>query len=166
MKNWLGFGDLALIFKVTAGLNLPNLSPKCLCAPYLMNWLADFNQICMNITSWWIMMKSWFDFSDLDLFFKVSARLKLPNLSQKVLVCRISHEQLADFNQTCMAITFGHDKSWIGFGDINLIFKVIVRLNPPKLSQKVFVCILSHGPLDRMLPNLQAYINRTGSIAY
>ena len=26
--------------------------------------------------------------------------------------------------------------------------------------------MLSHGPLDGMLQNLQAYINRTGSIAY
>ena len=57
-------------------------------------------------------------------------------------------------------------KSCIGFGDLDLIFKVTVRLDPPKLSQKVFVCMLSHGPLDGMLPNLQAYINLTGSIAY
>ena len=50
--------------------------------------------------------------------------------------------------------------------NLDLIFKVTARLNPPKLSQKVFVCMLSQGPLDGMLPNLQAYINRTGSIAY
>ena len=30
MKSWLGFGDHDLIFKVTAGLKLPNLSPKVL----------------------------------------------------------------------------------------------------------------------------------------
>ena len=30
----------------------------------------------------------------------------------------------------------------------------------------LFVCMLSHRPLDGMLPNLQAYINRTGSVAY
>ena len=62
--------------------------------------------------------------------------------------------QPADFNQICMDITFG------------LIFKVTTRLNPPGLRQKVFVCILSHGQLDGMLSNLQAYINRTESIAY
>ena len=28
MKSCSGFGDLGLIFKVTAGLKLPNLSPK------------------------------------------------------------------------------------------------------------------------------------------
>ena len=43
------------------------------------------------------MMKSWFDFGDLNLFFKVSAGLKLPNLSQKVLVCIISHEPAGGF---------------------------------------------------------------------
>ena len=56
------------------------------------------------------MMKSLFDFGDLDLFSKVSAGLKLPNLSQKVLVCTISHGPAGFFNQICMDITFGHDK--------------------------------------------------------
>ena len=79
--------------------------------------------------------------------------------------------QLADFNQICMDTTFGHDKKLNSFGVLDLIFKVTARLNPPNLSQKVFVCMLSHGPLDGgpldgMLPNLQAYINQTGSIAY
>ena len=45
MKSWLGFGDLDLIFKVTGGLNCQIYAKRCLCAPYLMNWLADFNQI-------------------------------------------------------------------------------------------------------------------------
>ena len=30
MMSWLGFDDLALIFNVTAGLKLPNLSPEVL----------------------------------------------------------------------------------------------------------------------------------------
>ena len=50
MDITLGFGDLDLFFKVTAGLKLPNLSQRCLCAQYLMNQLVDFNQICMDIT--------------------------------------------------------------------------------------------------------------------
>ena len=37
-------------------------------------------------------MKSWLGFGDFDLIFKFTAGLKLPNLSQKVLVCIISHE--------------------------------------------------------------------------
>ena len=67
--------------------------------------------------------------------------------------------QLADFNQICMDITFGHDIK-LFFGVLDLIFKVNVRFNPPTLSQKVFVYMLSHGPLDGMLLNL------TVSIAY
>ena len=43
------------------------------------------------------MMKSCVGFGDLDLIFKVTARLKLPNLSQKVLVCTISHELVGTF---------------------------------------------------------------------
>ena len=51
MKSWLGFGDLDLIFKVTAGLKTAKFKQKNgMCAPYLMNWSADFNQICIDIT--------------------------------------------------------------------------------------------------------------------
>ena len=56
------------------------------------------------------MMKSWLGFGDLDLIFKVTAGLKLPTLSQKVLVCPVSRELAGKFNQFCMDITFGHDK--------------------------------------------------------
>ena len=58
------------------------------------------------------MMKSWLGFGDLDLIFKVSAGLKLPNLSPKVLVCTISHELVGRF-QICMDITLGHDEELI-----------------------------------------------------
>ena len=43
------------------------------------------------------MMKSCLGFGDLDLIFKVIARIKLPNLSPKVLVCTISHELVGRF---------------------------------------------------------------------
>ena len=61
-----------------------------------MNWLADFNQICMNITLGHD-EEFVFGFGDLDLFFKVIVGLKLPNLSQKVLVCTISYEPAGGF---------------------------------------------------------------------
>ena len=54
------------------------------------------------------MMKSWLNFGVLDLIFKVTAELELPDLSQKVLVCRISHEIF-------MHITLGHDGELIMF---------------------------------------------------
>ena len=36
--------------------------------------------------------------------------------------------QLVDFNQICMDITFGHDKKLNSFDDLDLIFKVTARL--------------------------------------
>ena len=51
MKSWLGFGDPDLIFKVTVGLKTTKFkAKKCLFAEYLMNRLADFNQMFMHIT--------------------------------------------------------------------------------------------------------------------
>ena len=61
-----------------------------------MNWLTDFNQICMDITLGHDEELILF-FGDLDIFFKVSAGFKLPNLSQKVLVGPISHEPAGGF---------------------------------------------------------------------
>ena len=43
------------------------------------------------------MIKSGLDFDDLDLIFKVTVGLKLPNLSPKVFVCTISHELVGRF---------------------------------------------------------------------
>ena len=48
MKSSLGFGDLDLIDKVSAGLKLPNWSQ--LSALYLMNQSGDFEYICIDIT--------------------------------------------------------------------------------------------------------------------
>ena len=42
-------------------------------------------------------MKIRLGFGDLDLIFKVTAGLKLPNLSPKVHMCTISHEQGGGF---------------------------------------------------------------------
>ena len=50
----------------------------------IMSQLAKFNQIWMD--KHWDMMKSLLGFCDLDLIFKVTAGLKLLNVSQKVLV--------------------------------------------------------------------------------
>ena len=43
------------------------------------------------------MMKSLLGFSELDIIFKITAGLKLPNLSPKVLVCTISNELVSRF---------------------------------------------------------------------
>ena len=65
---------------------------------------------------------------------------------------------LADFNQICMDITFGHDEVLIRFGDLDLIFKVTAWLKLPNFSQRVLVYMLSHERLAGMLPNLHVYI--------
>ena len=165
MMSWLGFCDLDLIFKVTARFELPNFSPEvlvCTISHELFNrFQPDLHGY--NIETWWradliLVTLTYFSRSVRDLNCQIWAK--------RCLFAQYLMNQLADFKQICMDITFGHDKKLNRFGVLDLIFKVTVRLNPPKLSQKVFVYMLSHGPLDRMLPNLQAYINRTGSIAY
>ena len=165
MMSWLGFGDLDLIFNVTVWLKLPNLSPKVLVCT-ISHELVDGFQPDLhwyNIGTWWradliLVTLTYFSRSVRDLNCQIWAK--------RCLCAQYLMNQLADFNQICMDINLDMIKSWIGFGDLDLIFKVTIRLNPPKLSQKVFVYMLPHGPLDGMLPNLQAYINRTGSIAY
>ena len=60
-----------------------------------MNRLVDFKQICMNILLGHF--EDLIRFGDLDLIFKVTVGLKLQSVSQKVLVCIISHEPVGGF---------------------------------------------------------------------
>ena len=53
------------------------------------------------------MMKSCLGFGDLDLIFKVTAGLKLANLSPKVLVCTISHELVGRFQPVLHGYNIG-----------------------------------------------------------
>ena len=46
---------------------------------------------------------------------------------------------LADSNQIYMDITLGHDEELIGYGDLDLFFKVTAGLKLPYLSQKMLV---------------------------
>ena len=94
MKSWFGFGDLDLIFKVIADLNCQIEAREFLCALYhklVGRFQPDLHGY--NIGT----IKSWFGFGDRDLFFKVTVGLKLPNLSQKVIVCTVSHEPAGGF---------------------------------------------------------------------
>ena len=62
-------------------------------------------------------MKSYSGFGDLDLIVKVTAGLKLPNLSQKkCLFAGYLMNRLPDFNQIFMHTTLGHDGELIMFG--------------------------------------------------
>ena len=53
------------------------------------------------------MGKSLLVFGDLDLIFKVTAGLKLPNLNPKVLVCTISHELFGRFQPDLQGYNIG-----------------------------------------------------------
>ena len=165
MKSWLGFGDLDLIFKVTAGLKLQNLSPKVLVCTISHELVGRFQPVLhgYNIGTWWradliLVTMTNFSRSVQDLNCQIWAK--------RCLCAQYLMNQLADFNQICMDITFGHDKKLNRFWWPWFNFQGHCQTYPPKLSQKVVVCMLSHGLLDGMLPNLQACINCTGSIAY
>ena len=72
-NNWLDFGDLNLIFKVTAVEKIE----KCLTLSCLQNILGTSNWI---LTFSWIYnwnIKIWLQFSEVDLIFKVTAVEKL-----------------------------------------------------------------------------------------
>ena len=62
MKSWLGFGDL--IFKVTTGLKTAKFKSKSACL-HISHELVGRFQPDLH----WDMMKSWFVFGGLDLFF-------------------------------------------------------------------------------------------------
>ena len=74
-----------------------------------MNWSADFNQICMDITLGhdeelirFLVTMANFSRSLWDLNCQIWAK--------RCLCAQYLVNRLADFNQICMNITFGHDK--------------------------------------------------------
>ena len=89
-KNWVHFGDLDPIFKVTQGLRLLK---NGLSAPYLMKEWMDFEQLYFCD-----MKKNWLDFGDLDSIFKVTGGLIL--LENGFSAPYLQNEWM-DFDQTC-----------------------------------------------------------------
>ena len=96
-----------------------------LCAWYLLNRLADFNQICMDIIFWHDeeRIRFWW----LDLIFKVTVGLKLPNLSQKVFAWLVSWTIGWTVTKFACLYYLGRINSRLDFGDLDLIFKITVR---------------------------------------
>ena len=97
--------------------------------PHHISWTGQQISTRSAWILYWDMMKSWFDFLDLDPFFKISAGFKLPNLSQKVLVCTITWTSWRILTRFAWIQHLDMVKSWIGFDVLDLIFKVTVRLN-------------------------------------
>ena len=123
MKSWFDFGDLVLFFKVSVGLKLPNLSQRCLCAQYLMNRLADFNQIYMDITFghdkklnrfWW----PWSNFEGHCQTYSTKIKPKS--------VCLDAISWTIGWNVTKFATLYKLNRvnSLLDFGDLDLIFQV------------------------------------------
>ena len=107
MKSWLGFGDFDLIFKVT--VELPNLSQKVLVCTISHELVGSFQPDLhgYNIGTWWrpglvLVTMTYFSRSLWDLNCQIWAN--------RCLCAQYLMNQLADFNQICMVITFGHDK--------------------------------------------------------
>ena len=56
-----------------------------------------------------------------------------------------------------MDVTLRHDDELLGYGDLDLIFKVTAGLELPNLSPKVLVCTISHELVDGFQPDLHGY---------
>ena len=109
INSRLGFGDLHLIFKVTAGLKLPNLSPKVLVCTISHELVGRFQPDLhgYKIGTCWgtdliVVTLTYFSRSVRELNCQIWAK--------KCLCAQYLMNQMADFNQICMDITFGHDK--------------------------------------------------------
>ena len=109
LTKFAGFGDLDLIFKVTAGLKLPNLSQNVLVCPISHELVGRFQPDLhgYNIGTWWsadlvLVSLTYFSRSLWDLNCQIWAK--------RCLYAQYLLNQLVDFNQICMDITFGHDK--------------------------------------------------------
>ena len=183
MTIWLGFGDHDLIFRVTVGLKLPNLSQKMLVCTISHELVGRFQPDLhgYNIGTWWradlvLVTLTYFSRSLRDLNCQIWAKKCLcaqyfMNQPQICTDITFGHDKkLNSFwwtcaqyfmnqPQICTDITFGHDKKLNSFWWTWSNFQIF-RLNPPNLSQKCLsACYL-------MLLNLQAFISQTGSIAY
>ena len=109
MKSSLGFGDLDLIFKVTAGLKLPNLSQKEIVCTISHKLVGRFQPDLhgYNIGTWWradlvLVTLAYFSGSLRDLNFQIWAK--------RCLCAQYLMNQRADLNQICMDVSFWHDK--------------------------------------------------------
>ena len=120
-------------------------------AQYLMNRWVDFNLICKDVTFghneelirfWW----PWPYFQG----------LKLPILSQKVLVCTISHELVGRFQPDL----YGYNiRTWWRADLVLVTLTYFSRSlwDQPNLSQEVLVCTISHEPAGGFKPDLHGY---------
>ena len=108
-KNWLDFGDLDPIFKVTGGLRLLENTPVCTLSP---EWMNEWNLTKLIHLYCCDMEMNWLDFGDLKPIFKVTWWLRLleNGLSAPCLM-----KEWMDFDQHCTTILLWHEKELIRF---------------------------------------------------
>ena len=152
LKNWLDFGNLDFIFKVTWWLRWLENS---LSAPYLLNKWMDFYQTCTSILL--RHGKNWLDFDDLDPIFKVTGMLRF--LENDLFARCIQNEQM-DFDLTCTSTLFWHGKELIRFWWPWPQFQGHRRA---QIVGKWLFCTLSPEWMDGFWPNLYSYIVETGT---
>ena len=108
VKSWLDFGDLGQIFKVTATFfNIWNF----VSVRYLMEPVDRFRPN-LHRYNLWEGVKSWLDFGDLDLIFKVTATFC--NVWNFVSGCYLLN-QWTYFDQTCIDTLLGGCEELIRF---------------------------------------------------
>ena len=130
-KNWLDFGDLDPIFKITQGLRLLE---NGLSAPYLMKEWTDF------------------DFCDLDPIFKVTGGLRL--LENGFSAPSLQNEWM-DYDQTCTAILLRQGQELIRFWWPWPHFQGHMGA---QIDGKWLVCTLSPEWMEGFWLNLYIYI--------
>ena len=111
-KNWLDFGDLDLIFKVTGGLILEN----GFSAPYLQNEWIDFDQTCTTILlrEGKELIRFWWPWP----MFKVTEGGGVERghrLFENGFSASYLQNEWKDFDLTCTAILLWHGKELIRF---------------------------------------------------
>ena len=80
-KNWLDFGDLVFIFKVTGDQRLLKNALSALC---LLNEWMNCNQPAKIYI--WEMQKIWFNFGNFDSYFQAHKRSKKNDFSALYLL--------------------------------------------------------------------------------
>ena len=105
------------------------------------------------------MTKSLKSFEDLDLIFKVTLENQIAKFRPKILKCTLSSEWVSGFYPNLHESNIWTDmtKSLKSFGDLDLIFKVLLESQIAKFRPKILKCTLSSEWVSGFNPNLHEF---------